>query len=260
MTSSWVQQEGFTVRFEWGMAGARELTRLGDVVVVCDVLSFSTTVSVAMDRGIRVVPSAEAEGPAGTPWPVAVRREAMDGEHPYSLSPEAFRVAPFTSTVVLPSPNGATISAMAAAVGANVLAGCIRNARATAIAALRSIRGTDPAGQRRRPVNTVLVIAAGERWPDGSLRPAIEDLLGAGAVIAELIRCGVGEADCSPEALVAMRLWNTTSALDETLLQCASGRELLLRGFGADVHIALEHNQSAVAALLVDDAFTPLDL
>lgn len=47
---------------------------------------------------------------------------------------------------------------------------------------------------------TVAVIPAGERWADGSLRPAIEDLLGAGAFIRELmrqsiarsLRCGLG--------------------------------------------------------------------
>ena len=48
-----------------------------------------------------------------------------------------------------------------------MIAGGLRNAAAVAAAAAR-------AG------DVVGVIAAGERWPDGSLRPAIEDLLGAG--------------------------------------------------------------------------------
>ena len=109
-------------------------------------------------------------------------------------------------------------------------------------------------------MNTVLVIAAGERWSDGSLRPAIEDLLGAGAVIAELVECGVAESDCSPEALVALTTWRAAASLSDTVMHCSSGRELLLRGYGQDVHIALEHNTSTVAAMFVDDAFVHLEL
>lgn len=258
--TTWREQEGFTVRFEWGEAGAAALTRLGDVVIVVDILSFSTAVSVAVERGMQVIPVAETGAAAPAHVPVAVRREAMDDAHPWSLSPAALRSAPFTEAFVLPSPNGATIAAMAARAGATVFAGSLRNARATAIAALRAVRGTDPAGQRRRPVNTVLVIAAGERWSDGSLRPALEDLLGAGAVIAELVAHGGEGVTCSPEAAAALRTWTSCTDAEDTLLHCASGRELLLRGFGDDVRIALEHNQSEVVALLHGEAFSAVEL
>lgn len=258
--TTWRQQEGFTVRFEWGAVGAAELARLGDVVIVVDVLSFSTAVSVAVERGMRIVPLDEATQSAPSGLPVAVSREAMDAAHPWSLSPASMRTAPFTEVVVLPSPNGASVSARAAAAGATVLAGCLRNARVTAVAALRALRGTDPAGQRRRPVNTVLVIAAGERWADGSLRPAVEDLLGAGAVIAELVAQAGDGVTCSPEAMIAMRAWTSCSDPQETLLHCASGRELLLRGYPDDVNIALEHNLSDVVAMLSGDSFSAVEL
>jgi 2-phosphosulfolactate phosphatase len=91
----------------------------------------------------------------------------------YSLAPASYLEAPAGLRCVLPSPNGAQVTLAAARTPSVVLAGSLRNARAVADAAQRI-------GSRFN------VIPAGERWLDGSLRPALEDALGAGAVLASL--------------------------------------------------------------------------
>ena len=87
--------------------------------------------------------------------------------------------------VVLPSPNGSSISFGLADRGCAVVGACLRN-RAAVARWLRARGGT------------VAVVAAGERWPDDSLRPAAEDLWGAGAVLALL-----DDDALSPEARLA---------------------------------------------------------
>lgn len=89
--------------------------------------------------------------------------------------------------LVLPSPNG---SAIASATAGTVVAACLRNA--TAVARWLGFRLADSG-------TAVTVIAAGERWPDGSLRPALEDLLGAGALLSAL--CAGTGISASPEAI-----------------------------------------------------------
>lgn len=151
---------------EWGADGARH--RPADVAIVVDVLSFSTCVSVAVDRGACIFPflygHAKARAFADA---IGAKCAARRGEGGFSLSPSSMnRVAP-GQRIVLPSPNGAALSlAQTAPV---VLAGCLRNAGAVARAALRL-------GSR------ILVAAAGERWPNGGLRVGFEDLAGAGAI------------------------------------------------------------------------------
>ena len=97
------------------------------------------------------------------------------------------------------------------------------------------------------------MVAAGERWPDGSLRPAVEDLWGAGAVLGALERDAM-----SPEARVAASAYaEVRSDLASELRDCASGRELVEAGFGRDVEIAADVDVSSVVPVLHEDAFRP---
>ncbi len=138
---------------------------------------------------------------------------------------------------MLPSPNGSRLSLAGGATP--VLAGCLRNADAVAKAA-----------EAISPGKPIVVIAAGERWPDGSLRPAIEDWLGAGAILNGLTRSLTAEAQTARDAFLAAE-----DDLADLIRASLSGQELIGRGFGEDVEIALALNQSAVVPRLIDGGY-----
>ncbi len=95
------------------------------------------------------------------------------------------------------------------------------------------------------------VVAAGERWDDGSLRPAVEDLWGAGAVVDAL-----GRADLSPEAELARGAFLAVrDRLPAALRECASGRELAEAGFGDEAPYAADLDVTEVVPVLRGDAF-----
>lgn len=245
----WSAQGEYGVRFEWGPEGARRLMAGGDVacLVVVDVLSFTTAVSVAVDAGTRVFPYAWRDESAVAfarerDAALAVGRRGVTEGSPWSLSPTALRRAPFTPRLVLPSPNGSAIAAAAGTSGV-VVAGCLRNAAAV---------GSWLTGQGYgRPDRPVAVIAAGERWGDGSLRPALEDLLGAGAIVS-----AVGGAGVSPEASAAAAAYASCGDVASAVADCASGRELRHHGFAEDVAVAVEAGASERVPVLVDGAFS----
>lgn len=247
--SNWFLQRGYDVRFEWGLVGAQRLSANVECLVVVDVLSFTTSVTVAVERGTRIFPLAWGERRASAyarqiGAELAVGRRATTSTAPWSLSPSALRRAAFTDRLVLPSPNGSAIAA--AAQGATVVAGCLRNASAVGRWLTNSGYGS--------PTRPVAVIAAGERWPDGDLRPALEDLLGAGAIIAALRTSG--RATLSPEAAAAQASFTAADDVARALATCASGQELAEYGFADDVAIAGELDESNVVPVLHEAAFT----
>lgn len=241
-------QPGSAYRFDWGAEGLDALAPHVAVVVIVDALRFTSAVSVAVEAGCTVIPARWAdEGAAAvaaaTGAILAGRRE--DGGP--SLSPTDLLTLPAGTRLVLPSPNGATLAALAHGHGApNVLAGCFRNASATARRA-RQLAGDDPIG----------VVASGERWVDEPLRPAVEDLLAAGAVLAALDpSAAVSAPRCSPEAAAARAAFVAARPLlVEHLLASVSGRELVARGWEDDVHTSAALDVTDLAAQLVDGEF-----
>lgn len=169
-------QSTYQVRLDWGTAGLARLAPV-DVVVVVDVLRFSSTVIDATASGVEVVLS-EAET-----W----------------------------------SRNGAAVAA-AASPDATVLVGGLRNASAVA-------RVVQTIQERRQARTAVAVIAAGELEDAGVLRFAVEDQLGAGAIVSALSDRGIDHT--APDAAVAAEGFRALrSALRHMVGASGSGREL----------------------------------
>jgi len=236
-------QAGFAVRFEWGVRGAQEVGRGARAIIVVDILRFTTTVDAAVSRGAVIYPYRWRDDfavsyAASVGAVLAGLREDATSENPFTLSPLSMATASARTRIVLPSPNGAEVSLAAASLGAEVFAGCLRNAEAVAAAAL----AIGP---------PITVIAAGERWKsDGGLRPSFEDMVGAGAIMGAL-----GSLKASPEAHAAVAVFDRSRELERLLLNCSSGRELAQKGFSEDVVWASKLKVSRTAPRLYRGAF-----
>jgi 2-phosphosulfolactate phosphatase len=241
-------QAAYAVRFDWGPTGAAAIAEGADIAVVVDVLSFTTTLAVAAERGVTVYPyrwrDGTAEQYAAERGAVLARGRSV-GEG-ISLSPASVLAAPELERLVLPSPNGSSICFGLAVGGLIVVGACLRNRFAVA----RWLAPRIAVGER------LAVVAAGERWPDGSLRPAVEDLWGAGAVLAAL--ADLGADGLSPEAEQAADAFAAAEpGLADRLSACASGRELTAIGYADDVRVAGGLDASDVVPVLNGDAFRP---
>lgn len=168
-------QSTYQVRLEWGVEGLDRLAP-ADIVVVVDVLRFSSTVADAVASGSTV---------------------SLDDARVWSR-------------------NGAAVAAHGGR--AVVLIGSLRNASAVA----RAIATLQDRNQARTSVN---VIAAGEADADGAVRFAVEDHLGAGAIIDALTDLGIDHT--APDAAVAAEGFRALKrALRHMVSASGSAREL----------------------------------
>lgn len=206
-------QSVYQVRLDWGVEGLARLAA-SDVVVVVDVLRFSSTVIQAVERGETVDLDASA--------------------HDVSI-------------------NGAAVAAAAGRTDALVVLGGLRNASAVAKAVL--------ARQQERGARTsIAVVACGElasAETGAPLRFAVEDLLGAGAVIDALADLGIDHS--SPEAAVAGEGFRALRRATRHLLTAsASGRELEAWGRRDEVLAAAAVDAASVVPVLRGGVFAAL--
>lgn len=228
------------VHLEWGFTGAGLAAERGDVVVIVDILSFSTTLTVALERGITplVMSPEEIEARGGyeatEAWlgakVISKTRRVTDGG--CSLSPASVLRAVGLDHVVFTSLNGARAVASSAGATATVVLS-LRNRAACARVVARLRKET---GRR------VTVVPCGEHWSSTSdrdgFRPSLEDWWAAGALATRLAEHGLS---LSPEADVAAEAVASTAPRHRGLIhECVSGRELVAKGFAEDVEISAE--------------------
>lgn len=198
-------------------------------IVIVDVLSFCTTVDVALAKGCSIIPTKiknedELQSLAQQHKAILAKKRNEPG---VTLSPVSMVSLHSGQTILLPSPNGSTLVDMASRFEKPVFAGCLRNAQV--LSGFLNSKQLFP----------VLFVAAGERYPNTMLRPAMEDYWGVGSILKAL------EGEKTIEALSAIQSFKEISRdLKGGVAACESGQELIFHGYGGDVELAAESNCS----------------
>jgi len=104
--------EDVMVLTEWGSGGVEALRDQAAVLVIVDVLSFSTAVDVAVSSGAVVYPlpygDEDAAQAAAERVGTVLAKPRRSSVGQFSLSPQSLMAAPAGTRIILPSPNGVT--------------------------------------------------------------------------------------------------------------------------------------------------------
>ena len=213
----------------WGQDGLAYYGAFFKAIVIVDVLSFCTTVDIALSKGCSVIPT-KIEN-VDMLLSLAYQQQAILAkkrtEPGITLSPSSMKFLNSRQPILLPSPNGSTLIDLAFHFEKPVFAGCFRNSQA--LTDLLNLKEFSP----------ILFVAAGERYPNKMLRPAVEDCWGVGSILANLDGEKTIEAEFSIQSFKAV-----SGDLRSNLLACESGQELVIHGYRQDVELAAEQNIS----------------
>lgn len=240
-------QTPYQLRMEWGFRGARDGAKRGDIVVIVDVLSFSTTTTAACAIGATIYPHPYKKD--GLSYARRVDAELIVGRAESSLgglpslSPVSFQETHRGRRFVLCSLNGARCAQLASG-APDVLIASLNNAKALAETLMT-----------RYEAHPVTFICCGEQWSDpqeddNEMRPCIEDYLGAGAVISEM------RGSFSPEAELCGAAFSAAKEkINDLIWESGSGRELRARGYAADVEYAAQLSNTCCVPKMHEGGF-----
>jgi len=238
-----------TAHLDWTVDGLRCALREDRIVVIADILRFSSAVTTAVANGFTIYPVADQKEIGPLSRRIRGLAAGRSGEARFSLSPFGYLDAADlrNKKVVLWSPNGAACASLVKKRDRAYI-GCLLNARAlgghlTAIAR-KSRRGVTliAAGEQQ-------AVVTGERilYDIKSSRRvfAVEDYLGCGAILSCLRLPKTPEAEVCETAFRASR-----RRLRKLMMDSFSGLFLQGRGLTRDVAWAAQLDKYGVVPVI----------
>ncbi|CAN5195185.1 2-phosphosulfolactate phosphatase family protein [soil metagenome] len=224
-------------RYAGGERGARSAARSGSVLVVVDAFRASTTISLLVSRGARVLPVASIREAAAAKADLRVgeRDSAKVSGFDFGNSPNEILASkiPAGSTVAMSTTNGtrvveAGLGSAEIYTGAFVNAGCL-------------------AARLHERFQDAEVVVVGCGWEG---RRASEDEAAAGAILHRLELLG-SDLDQRARAVTERYLRRANSSLRTN----SAARRLLRLGRGDDVELCLREDSIPASPRLLGEAF-----
>jgi len=218
-----------------GPQGLRQAHRNHDIIVIVDVLRFSSAVTTAIANRFEIIPAAPLEAARRMAEEGGLALAGSTGQARYSLSPIDYLNPSEPETVVLFSPNAAHCAAQVD--GGPAFIGCFLNARAVARITER---------MSREEGRNIVLMAAGERLEEEhGRRFAIEDYLACGMILSE------SGMDMTAEAEMCQRCYEACKMdFAELVKGGQSGQSITARGLAFDLSHCLQRNIYEVVPLL----------